>query len=55
VRRHALPLSAIIRGYADASLDVSDDGEGDSEGSAMIFDWEGDDDLYLEPSDPTEG
>jgi hypothetical protein len=55
VRRRALPLSAIICGYADASLDASDNGKGDSEGSAMIFDWEGDEDFYLEPSDPTEG
>jgi hypothetical protein len=50
VRCRALPLSAIICGYADASLDASDNGKGDSEGSAIIFDWEGDEDFYLEPS-----
>jgi hypothetical protein len=49
--RHRRAL-LLLRGYADGS---SDDGEGDLESSAMIFDWDGDDDLGIEPSDLTGG
>jgi hypothetical protein len=55
VCHHTLPLSAIIHSYADASLAASKNGKGDSKVSTMIFDLEGDEDLYLELSDPTEG
>jgi hypothetical protein len=54
VCRRALPLSSIIQGYADISLDLSDSGEGEGEGEATIFDWDGDDELGIDPSDPTE-
>jgi hypothetical protein len=51
----ALPLSTVIHSYADVSLYATEEGEGDSEGGAMIFDWEGNDNVLLELSDPTEG
>jgi hypothetical protein len=55
VHRRALPLSSIIHGYVDISLDLSDSGEGEGKGKAMIFDWDGDDELGIDLSDPTEG
>jgi hypothetical protein len=51
----ALLLSSIIRGYADISLDLSDSGEGEGKGEATIFDWDGDNELGIDPSDPTKG
>jgi hypothetical protein len=47
LHRRTLPLSTIICSYADVSLDATEEGKGDSEGSAMIFDWEGNDNILL--------
>jgi hypothetical protein len=55
LHRCTLLLSTIICGYTDVSLYATEEGEGDSEGGAMIFDWEGDDNVLLKSSDPTEG
>jgi hypothetical protein len=55
VHCRALLLSSIIRGYADISLDLSDSGEGEGKGEATIFNWDGDNELGIDPSDPTKG
>jgi hypothetical protein len=39
----------------DISLDLSNSGKGEGKGEAMIFNWDGDDELRINLSDPTEG